>query len=144
MANGGEGEAFFARLAGGVDRVLVPYWMRQVPRGTMRGTPTLAIPAARGDLSLTLTVAAGSTLLAGDMLGLGGQLFQVFQSCTATGALLVVPLVNRVRATIAAGSAVTWQTPTVTCLIPSSFSQRAYEPAVASVMPVDLEEAPSP
>ena len=142
LANGGEAEAFFARLAGGVDRVLVPYWMRQVPRGTMRGTPTLAIDAPRGSLSLTLTTTAFATLLAGDMIGLGGQLFQVFVNCTAGGTQLVVPLVNRVRTGIVAGSPVTWQSPTVRCLVPANFSQRSYEPAVASVMPVDLEEAP--
>ena len=34
MRNGGEGEAFFARLAGGAERVAVPYWPRLVPRGT--------------------------------------------------------------------------------------------------------------
>jgi hypothetical protein len=142
MRNGGEGEAFFGRLAGGVDRVLVPYWMRMAPRGTLRGTPVLASAAGRGDLVLNLTVAAGATLAAGDMLGAGGQLFQVFQACSAPGTALAVPLVNRVRATIAAGSPVIWQTPTVTCIVPSSFSQRSYEPAVASVMPIDLEEAP--
>jgi len=142
MKNGGEAEAFFARLAGGVDRVLVPYWMRSVPRGTMRGTPVLAAPAARGALSLAITTAGpAETLLAGDMIGVAGQLFQVFQNCTGGGPTLIVPLVNRVRTGIPAGTLVTWQSPTVLCLVPSSFSQRSYEPAVASAMPVDLEEA---
>lgn len=145
LINGGAAEAFFARLAGGVDRVLVPYWMRMVPRGTMRGSPVLAIAAVRGALSLTLTTIGGAnvTLRAGDMIGLGGQMFQVFSDCVGTGTTLVVPLVNRVRGAIAAGSPVTWQTPTVQCLLPSSSSQRSYEPAVASVMPIDLEEAPA-
>lgn len=143
MREGGEGEAFFARLAGGVDRVLVPYWPRLVPRGTLRGTPTLGSAAAQGDLQLVLTVASGATLLAGDRIGVGGQLFAVFQDCTAVGTALTVPLVNRVRTAIASGSVVTWNAPTVLCCMPAMSAERAYEPAVAQALPADFEEVPA-
>jgi len=48
------------------------------------------------------------TLLAGDMIGCSGHLFQVASDCTANdGGAMTVPLVNRVRATIASSTAVT-------------------------------------
>lgn len=141
MRNGGQGEAFFSRLAGGAERVRVPYWPRLVPRGTMRGAPTLSAGAVRGDLQL-LIVTAG-TLAAGDMFGCGGQLFQAFQDCAAVAGVLTVPLVNRVRATIASGAAVTWDRPTVTCCAPSLSSSRIYDPGAAGPLAVDLEEIPS-
>lgn len=55
-----------------------------------------------------------TTLKAGDLIGVGGQLLMVAQDCTAdsTGTI-VVPIVNRVRAEIAAGSIVTWDRPTI-------------------------------
>lgn len=144
LRNGGEGEAFFSRLAGGAERVRVPYWPRLVPRGTLRGAPTLSAGAARGDLQLVLaTAGATDTLKAGDMIGVGGQLFQVFQDCVAVASVLTVPLVNRVRATIASASAVTWNSPTFIGCVPSNSSSRSYEPGVANTLPVDLEEVPS-
>jgi len=140
MKNGSSGEAFFGRIAGGVDRVRVPYWQRLRPLGTMRGTPTLQISAARGDLQLLLS--AAGTLRRGDMIGVGPQLFQVFADCADVSGTLTVPLVNRVRGPIAAGMAVLWDRPTMVALIPSLQSSRSYEPGEAQPLPVDLEEVP--
>jgi hypothetical protein len=144
LRNGGEGEAFFSRLAGGSERVLVPYWPRLVPRGTTRGTPNLHAAAARGDLVLVLnTTGSTDTLKAGDMIGAGGQLFQVFQDCAAVAGVLTVPLVNRVRAVIASAAAVTWNAPTFVGLMPATSNLRGYEPGVATTLPIELEEVPS-
>lgn len=139
LRNGGEAEAFFARLAGGVERVLVPYWPRQQPRGTLRGSQAVSVAAARGDLTLSISAAAGMTLRAGDMIGVGAQLFQCFQDCVSNGTL-TVPLVNRVRGFIAVGTVVVWDRPTVTCCLPASSSARGYDPGAAGAMGCDLEE----
>ena len=138
--NSGEAEAFLARIAGGAERVLVPYWPRLQPRGTLRGSPALTVAAVRGDLSLSIGAAAGVTLRAGDMIGCGTQLFQCFQDCASDGTTLTVPLVNRVRGALAIGAAVVWSRPTVTCCLPSPSSSRSYEPGAAGSLAADLEE----
>ena len=139
--NSGEAEAFLARIAGGAERVLVPYWPRLQPRGTLRGSLTLSTAAVRGDLTLSIGGAAvAATLKAGDMIGCGSQLFQCFQDCVTSGTIITVPLVNRVRGALAVGTVVTWNRPTVTCCLPSPSSSRSYEPGAAGSLAADLEE----
>jgi hypothetical protein len=96
---------------------------------------------ARGALSLTITTTG--TLKAGDVFAVGGQLFQCFQDCAAVAGVLTVPLVNRIRAATTAGAAVTWDRPTVTCLMPSTSNSRSYAPGRADELLIDLEEVPS-
>jgi hypothetical protein len=137
---GGEAEAFFARLAGGVDRVRVPYWPRPIPLGSMRDTPTVNTSIGRG--SQAVFIATNGGLKAGDMFEIGGQLFQTFIDCTPVSGVLTVPLVNRVRFNITAGSAVNWNRPTVTCLVPSQSSSTTYQQGMMAGLAIDLEEAP--
>lgn len=131
-------QAFFSRMAGGVERVLVPYWMRPEPLGTMRGTPTLQSAVARGATQLLLS--ATGTLKRGDMLGLDGTLFQVFTDCAAVSGVITVPTVNRARRAIGAGAVVTWATPTMTALVPSQVNISNFEPGKHGPLAIDLEE----
>jgi hypothetical protein len=135
-------------LAGGVNRVRMwdhgsGTWATPgIPTGTMRGTPTVNATASRGNTTLTIAGAgAGATLLPGDKIGAGGQLFEVFTAATANGAgVMTIPLVNRVRATIASGSAVTWQRPTAEFVMPSMTARHAQIPAFLTAEQFDLEE----
>lgn len=138
IANGAAASAFFERIAGGVERVLVPYWPRLLPLGTLRGSPVLASSATRGDLTLSITTSG--TLLAGDMIGVGNQVFRVFADCAPSGGVLVATLVNRVRGTIAAGQPVLWNSPTGAFLLPSTSFLAVYLPGRQSGVAVDLEE----
>jgi hypothetical protein len=135
-------ESFCATLAGGINRVRAWHFgTRGMPAGSLRGTPTLSSPAARGNLTLILSTAAGATLMADDMFSVGGQLFQVAASCTATGGgALTVPLVNRVRGTIAGGSAVTWYRPTAEFIMPAMQSGTVWQPGRLEAAGVDLVE----
>ena len=135
---GSAAASFFERLAGGAECVLVPYWPRLVPLGSMRGSPVTVAIATRGDL--LLQVGTPGSLMAGDMIGCGGQLFRVFADCTSTGAVLTVPLVNRVRATIATGSVVVWASPTAQCCMPASSFNSVFAPGRQQGIAVDLEE----
>lgn len=141
IANGGAASAFFERIAGGAERVLVPYWPRLLPSGTMRASPTLSAPAVRGELSLSISTSG--SLLAGDMIGVGAQVFRVLADSFASGGVLVVPLVNRVRGPIAAGQPVIWNSPTGLFLMPSQSFAAVYSPRRQSGVAVDLEEAGS-
>lgn len=82
-----------------------------------------------------------ATLLADDMLGAGGQLFQVATNCTANDAgAITVPVVNRVRATIASGTAVVWSQPTAEFIMPAMQSGPVYRPGAIDSAALDLVE----
>lgn len=108
-------EAFLANFRGQVNWISLWHmgqWSGQ-PRGTMRGSPTLVSAASQGADELRISTTAGATLLAGDLVGVGGLLFMVAADCEAGGAgTLVAPIVNRVRTAQALGASVTWDKPT--------------------------------
>jgi len=135
-ANSGELEATLMYLAGGVNQVDIFHWARPQPRGTMRGSPTVQTVASRGDATLVLTVASGATLLAGDLFHAGSQVFMVRTNCTAVSTTLTVPLVNRVRGTIAQASPVLWDRPLLTVVAPELSAGLVYRPGMT--LPADL------
>ncbi|MBY0469288.1 MAG: hypothetical protein K2Q07_09955 [Burkholderiaceae bacterium] len=139
--------ALLNHLAGGVNRVRV--WdvgsgLKRAPGepcGTMRGTPVLFSGAARGDAQLVIGTDPFVTLLAGDMLGCGGQLFQVRSDCAANNlGVITVPLVLRVRGTIAGATAVVWYRPTAEFCMPSFTARHATGPTHLLPSQFDLEE----
>lgn len=133
-------EAFIASLRGMFNTVAVYHWVRKQPRGTMRGTPTAAAAAA-GASVLSITTTVGATLLAGDMIGVGGLLLMVANDATANGAgVMSVSIVNRLRTAIGGGSAVTWDKPTAPFRL-SSQSAVQYIPGYAPEVSFDFVEA---
>ena len=138
----GAEESFIFRLAGGVDWVSAWHFAREAPVGTARGTPTLSATANRGDASLAVTGATASgTYKAGDMLGAGAQLFMVRDDVTLNGSGAgTVNLVNRVRATIASASAVTWDKPTAYFATLANLASVAHVPGFMEGTTIDLLE----
>lgn len=133
-----QAEAFFARVAGGTERVRLRHFLRPAPLGTMRGSPTLNASAARGDLQLAINTTG--TLKAGDFFKVGGQLFQCFTDCSPSAGVLTVPLVQRVRAALSAGAAVSWDRPTALFICPAMSSATGYSPGAVAPIAVDFEE----
>lgn len=133
-------EVFLSLLAAGFNRVrLGPFLRGQVaPLGTLRGSPTLQSTVTRGATSLPIT--GTGTLLPGDFLGAGGQLFRVAAACASSSGVITVPVENRVRGTIASGSAVTWSSPFVECIMPAGDVTMLTRPAVAEALQVDFME----
>lgn len=111
-----EREAFFNKLRGMDNRVYLWHMGpgRSAPRGTMRGSPVVAAGGvAQGAQTINITTSAGATVLAGDVIGLAGQLLMAAQDCTANGAgALAFVSANKVRAAASAGAAITWDKPT--------------------------------
>lgn len=139
--------ALLNHLAGGVNRVRV--WDTGAghkrapgePCGTLRGTPTLFSAAVRGDAQLLIGTTVGATLLAGDMLGCGGQLHQVRSDCTANGVgVITVPVVLRVRGAIAGNAPVVWYRPTAEFVMPAFTARHAFGPSHMLPSQIDLEE----
>lgn len=105
-------EAFVASMRGLNNTIQLYHLARPTPRGTLRGSPTAAA-AAQGAGQLVIHGAAGFTLLAGDMLGVGGLLLMVASDCVADGSgNATVPLANRLRRAISSSAVVTWDRPT--------------------------------
>lgn len=112
LAGGREAYLMAASAAG--NWILLHHFQRPAPLGTLRGTPTVAATQAANSRELSITTTAGATLLAGDVLGVAGQLVQCgYGGAVADGAgAMVMPLVLPLRRAVAAGAAVTWDKPT--------------------------------
>jgi hypothetical protein len=132
--------AFLNRLPGALHRVMLgPFlWGQYAPAGTLRGSPTLQVDVARG--SDTVSISGSGTLQAGDWLGIGPQLFQVANDCASSSGVISVPLVNRVRAVLAAGTAVVWDRPTGAFILPASQVRALRRPAVLEAVTLDFLE----
>jgi hypothetical protein len=141
-ANSAWREAFINNMRGQTNTVALYHFTRPAPRGTVRGTLTLNAPAAQGASSIVITGCspATGTLLAGDMLGVGGLLLMSGADCTAVAGVMTVPIVNRVRVAQPSGAAVTWDKPTAPFRMLSTNGVQ-YTPGVAQAVSFDFGEA---
>ncbi len=114
FADGAWREAFIDSFRGQVNVSNLYHFARPIPAGTVRGTLTLVASAAQGASIIRVTGCTPSdgSLLAGDMLGIGGLLLRVASNCAAVAGVITVPIVNRLRAAQSSGAAVTWNMPT--------------------------------
>lgn len=133
-------EALLTRAAGGMVWIRMGHCLRPVPRGSMRGSPTVSGAHTRGSTTLTIQTTAGATLLAGDLVS-AGQLFVAAEDAVADGSgVLVLPLLNRVRGSIADGTAVVWSRPTATWILPAPEIPIVHRPRYSEPLAIDLEE----
>lgn len=107
-------EAFKGAMRGQANVVALWHFTRPAPRGTARGTILINGAVAQGASSIAIDGISPSTgtLLAGDVIGAGGQLFMVAADVAAVAGAATVSIVNRVRVAIADNAAVTWDKPT--------------------------------
>jgi hypothetical protein len=116
----GQLDALLLSLDGMVNQLAVPDVKYRQPLGTMRGSMTLAAPAAAGALTLTINGGgseAGKTLLAGDRLQLGSgsqrQVIVVAADAVANGSgQIVITTDLAVRWAQLSGAAVVYSNPT--------------------------------
>lgn len=136
-------EAFINAMRGQSNWVALYHFVRQVPRGTMRGSLTMSSAAAQGASSLVVTGGAGqasTTLLAGDLIGVSGLLFMVASDCVANGSgVITAPIVNRLRVALGSGLTVTWNRPTALFRLIST-PVVEYAPGLASGVSFELAE----
>lgn len=141
--------AFLLSLDGNVNQVEIYDIRNPAPRGTMRGTLTLASGIAVGDTTISVTGGAGqaaTTLLKGDWIGVGSgqtrQLFSVKADATANGSgVISLSVTPPARFAQTNGSGVAWDKPT--CLMRRTSSETAWEAEgyFTSGFAVDLEES---
>jgi len=103
-------EAFIGAMRGQTNTVNLWHFARPTVRGTIAGTKTLSAGASQGASSISIT--ATGTLLAGDMIGVGGLLLMVAADCTSSVGVITATLTNRLRTSLSGGAAVTTTKPT--------------------------------
>ena len=115
-------------------------WMQA--HATGGAMPQIFVDNLQWEAAPVATAYAGSaSLRADDMLGAGGQLFQVASDTLLNDAGAgSVPVVNRVRATIASGTAVVWNRPTVEFNCPANQAGPVYSPGAIDSTGLDLVE----
>lgn len=137
------------RLQGRVNQLAMYDMSNPAPRGTMRGTLTLASAAAQGATTLSITGGvsqAGTTLLAGDWIGVGAgatrQLVNVAADATANGSgVISVTISQPMRLAQLIAAAVTWDKPTALFRQTGSESTWSFERKARSGHSLDLIES---
>ena len=105
-------EALVASLRGGARALSMHHLGRPTPNGTLTGSPTVATATAKGDNTIALANCNG-TLKAGDMIGVGTELFMVEEDATPVSSAMTVKVSPAVRSINAIGTAVIWNNPKI-------------------------------
>lgn len=163
-------EAFFDRLRGPVNRISMWNLRNPIPQGTLRdgataavvngslaavsvvnaslaavtvvyGTPVLDAALAQLASTATINHIAGRTLLAGDTIGINGQVVRLMADATANGGgQLAIEFYPRMRSAVAAGSVVTWNRPTATFMLSADGVPTVWRPQMYEATSLDLIE----
>ena len=124
--------AWFAQLRGRANRFTCHDLMRVAPRGTMRGTLTTSGSIAAGAVSCNVSGGdpqAGTTLLKGDKLNIGGELKINTVDATANASgLIAITVEPPFRAAIGSGAGVVWDKPTATFMCVEPGWRSVYTP----------------
>jgi len=105
-------EALVASLRGGARMLSMHHLGRVAPNGTLRGSPTVGTQTAKGDNTIALANCNG-TLEAGDMLGVGTELFMVEEDAAPVTGSMTVKVSPAVRNVYTVGTAVVWDKPSI-------------------------------
>lgn len=147
IADAGAREALVNRLSGGAETIALHHKYRPVPKGTMRGTPTLNANAAQFANQIQIagawdaTGSVPGTLKAGDMIGLSGQLLQVSEDAAANGSgVMTVNLVNRLRTSAASGASIVWDKPTAEFYLADGKARSVYSPNMGGGQALEFVE----
>jgi hypothetical protein len=115
LAQASEWEVIVLQLRRGINHLAVWDPVRVLPRGTMRGTPTLSSGAPAGSTAINLSGASG-TLLKGDWLQIGtgvgtSQLVKSMSDVTAVAGAVTVTFEPALRISYSTGAVITLDRP---------------------------------
>jgi hypothetical protein len=136
-------EGLVHRLRSRVDTLSLWDIRRPAPLGTMRSSPVLNgnVSQYAGTIGIR-SAAAGATLLAGDKIGMSGQLHTVTQDATANGSGVFsnVTIDPPVRAARSDGAIITWDKPTANFVLAQN--EISFERSLATFesISIDLQE----
>lgn len=136
-------EALITKIKGGANRLSMHHHARPRPNGTLRGSPILGAPIVAGAETMTLANCNGG-VLAGDMLGLPGQIVMVMEDTTPLFGNMTIAVSPTIRNPHNSGTAVVWNKPAA-LWIPRSALAGPFPYLAGGVRPAfswDLVEAP--
>jgi len=135
-------QAFLVKLRGRAGRFYLYNFARSTPRGSISGTPLVKGASQTGGTLVIDGCTVGSTLLAGDFIGVNGELKMVVADATADGAgemnLTIEP---PLRSSPADNAAITTDRPTATFMLSGDELKWNTQPGKFSSFPIDCIEA---
>ncbi len=134
--------AFGAKLRGRAGRFTLHNFARPTPRGTIAGTPLVKGASQTGVSLLIDGCTVGTTLLAGDFIGVNGELKMVVADATANGSgEMTLTLEPPLRASPADNAAITTTQPTATFMLSEDAWRVVTRPGVLSDFAIDAVES---
>ncbi|MBU0752361.1 MAG: hypothetical protein KJ787_13895 [Gammaproteobacteria bacterium] len=133
--------AFMARLRGRAGRFTLHNFARPTPRGTISGTPLVKGAGQSGTTLLIDGCTVGTTLLAGDFIGVNGELKMVVADATADGSgEMTLTLEPPLRASPADNATITTNQPTATFMLSEDAFAVLTRPGLVSTVAVSAVE----
>lgn len=134
--------AFLDSLEQGGNRLSMWHLARPLPYGTITGSPTIASALSIGDKTVIIQTAAGATVVAGDLLGVAGQIIKAEVDAAADGSgVLTLPLVHGVRKAAVVGAAITVERPSTLWIPTGEIQSDAYVQGHAPAISLSFAEA---
>lgn len=135
-------QAFLVKLRGRAGRFYLHNFARATPRGTLSGTPLVKGAAQTGNTLAIDGCTVGSTLLAGDFIGVNGELKMVVADATADGSgEMSLTIEPPLRSSPADNAAITTTRPTATFMLANDEIKWNTQPGKFTSVPIDCIEA---
>lgn len=135
-------QAFFVKLRGRAGRFYLHNFARPAPRGTVAGTPLVKGAAQTGTTLIIDGCTVGSTLLAGDFIGVNDELKMVVADATANGSgEMTLTIEPPLRSSPADNAAITISRPTAVFRLANDETKWSTSPGLVSSFPIDCVEA---
>lgn len=135
-------QAFLVKLRGRAGRFYLHNFARSEPRGTQRGAPLVKGASQTGATLAIDGCTVGATLLAGDFIGVNGELKMVVADAAADGAgEMSLTIEPPLRSSPADNAALTLVQPTATFMLTTDESKWSTAPGKFSTFAVDAIEA---
>ena len=135
-------QAFMVKLRGKAGRFTLHNFARPTPRGTLTGTPLVMGASQTGNTLIIDACTVAATLLAGDFIGVNGELKMVVADATANGSgQMTLTIEPPLRSSPADNAAITLVQPTATFMLANDEAKWNTQPGKFSSFPVDCIEA---
>ncbi|MEY2653659.1 MAG: hypothetical protein RLZZ524_687 [Pseudomonadota bacterium] len=134
--------ALLAKTRGRAGRITLHNFAHPTPRGTIAGTPLVMGASQTGNTLIIDGCTVGTTLLAGDFIGVNSELKMVVADATANGSgQMTLTIEPPLRSSPADNAAITTTRPTATFMLADNESVWSARPGILTSFPINLIEA---
>ncbi len=134
-------QAMLVQLRGRAGRLALHNFARPTPRGTIAGTPLVMGASQTGNTLIIDGCTVGTTLKAGDFIGVNGELKMVVADATANGSgQMTLTIEPPLRSSPADNAAITTTRPTATFMLAQDETKWSSRPGVLTSFPLEFVE----